>query len=169
MSVFSLSNVPYSFALSFPGKKKALSEYGPAAATPAAAADDDDIDLFGSDDEDDAEAERLKEQRLSEYRAKKAAKPKVIAKSSIVLDVKPWDDETDMKVLEEGVRAINMQGLLWGACKICLIFEIIFSLCIVTSHCIRIELFIALHVFHSASQIGCHWLWYQKASNPMCC
>jgi elongation factor 1-beta len=80
--------------------------------------EDDDIDLFGSDDEVDEEAERLKEQRLAEYRAKKSAKPKVIAKSSIVLDVKPWDDETDMVALEEGVRAITMEGLLWGASKL---------------------------------------------------
>lgn len=49
--------------------------------------DDDDIDLFGSDD--DEEAEKLKEQRLKEYAAKKAKKPGVIAKSSILLDVKP--------------------------------------------------------------------------------
>jgi elongation factor 1-beta len=34
-----------------------------------------------------------------------------------VLDVKPWDDTTDMKALEEGVRNITMDGLLWGACK----------------------------------------------------
>jgi elongation factor 1-beta len=105
----------------FPGQKKAVSEYGPKAAAAAAAPakdDEDDIDLFGSDDEVDAEAERIKEQRLAEYRAKKANKPKVIAKSSIVLDVKPWDDETDMKALEEGVRAITMEGLLWGASKL---------------------------------------------------
>lgn len=59
--------------------------------TPPAPADDDndDIDLFGSDDEVDEEAERLKEQRLQEYAAKKANKPAIIAKSSILLDVKP--------------------------------------------------------------------------------
>lgn len=51
--------------------------------------EDDDIDLFGSDDEVDEEAERLKEQRLQEYAAKKAKKPALIAKSSILLDVKP--------------------------------------------------------------------------------
>lgn len=49
--------------------------------------DDDDIDLFGSDE--DEEAEKLKEQRLKEYAEKKAKKPAVIAKSSILLDVKP--------------------------------------------------------------------------------
>lgn len=51
--------------------------------------DDDDMDLFGSDDEEDAEAERIKEQRLKEYAEKKAKKPTLIAKSSILLDVKP--------------------------------------------------------------------------------
>lgn len=32
------------------------------------------------------------------------------------MDIKPWDDETDMKKLEEAVRSIEMPGLLWGAC-----------------------------------------------------
>ncbi|KAF4092171.1 hypothetical protein AMELA_G00017840 [Ameiurus melas] len=88
--------------------------------TPPAPADDedDDIDLFGSDDEVDEEAERLKEQRLQEYAAKKAKKPAIIAKSSILLDVKPWDDETDMAKMEECVRSIQVDGLLWGASKL---------------------------------------------------
>lgn len=50
--------------------------------------DDDDFDPFGSDD-DDEEAEKIKEQRLKEYAEKKAKKPTLIAKSSILLDVKP--------------------------------------------------------------------------------
>uniref|UniRef100_A0A1A8BGS6 Elongation factor-1, delta, a n=1 Tax=Nothobranchius kadleci TaxID=1051664 RepID=A0A1A8BGS6_NOTKA len=79
--------------------------------------DDDDIDLFGSDEEDE-EAERLKQERLEAYAAKKAKKPAVIAKSSILLDVKPWDDETDMAKLEECVRSVQMDGLLWGASKL---------------------------------------------------
>ncbi|TPX30922.1 hypothetical protein SmJEL517_g05613 [Synchytrium microbalum] len=128
----------------FPGTKKAASSYGPAGAAvtngtasaapaakaaptpakpaPAAAAkpaDDDDVDLFGSDDEEeDAEAERIKQERLAEYNAKKAAKPKVAAKSMVILDVKPWDDETDMKAMEVGVRAIVMDGLIWGTSKL---------------------------------------------------
>ncbi len=43
--------------------------------------------------------------------------PVLIAKSSILLDVKPWDDETDMAEMEKVVRAIESDGLLWGACK----------------------------------------------------
>lgn len=81
--------------------------------------DDDDIDLFGSEDEQEAaEAARVKEQRLAEYAAKKSKKPALIAKSSILLDVKPWDDETDMKKLEECVRSVSMEGLLWGQSKL---------------------------------------------------
>ncbi|XP_053287470.1 uncharacterized protein LOC128448722 [Pleuronectes platessa] len=78
--------------------------------------DDDDIDLFGSDD--DEEAENLKQQRLKEYAEKKSKKPTLIAKSCILLDVKPWDDETDMGKLEECVRSVQADGLLWGTSKL---------------------------------------------------
>ena len=47
--------------------------------------DDEDIDLFGSDDEEDAEAERIKAERVAAYNAKKAAKPKTIAKVGFYL------------------------------------------------------------------------------------
>ncbi|EGR44171.1 translation elongation factor 1 beta [Trichoderma reesei QM6a] len=89
------------------------------AKAPAASADDDDVDLFGSDDEEeDAEAARIREERLAAYREKKAAKPKVAAKSVVTLDVKPWDDETDLVAMEAAVRAIEKDGLLWGASKL---------------------------------------------------
>ncbi|XP_053671152.1 probable elongation factor 1-beta [Anopheles nili] len=92
----------------------------PTAAAPAGGNDDDDdVDLFGSEDEEEsAEAAKLKEERLAAYNAKKSKKPALIAKSSILLDVKPWDDETDMKEMEKNVRSIVMDGLLWGAAKL---------------------------------------------------
>ncbi|KAG9329959.1 hypothetical protein JZ751_028530 [Albula glossodonta] len=62
--------------------------------------EEDDLDLFGSDEEDDEEAERIREQRVKEYSERKAKKPALIAKSSILLDVKPAD------------------GLLWGSSKL---------------------------------------------------
>lgn len=107
--------------------------------------DDDDLDLFGSDEEDEDTA-RIKQERLDAYAAKKSKKPALIAKSSILLDVKPvrnscgilsgtghihiwrftnpllifskWDDETDMSMLEKCVRSVQMDGLLWGASKL---------------------------------------------------
>ncbi|BEI83845.1 hypothetical protein CcaverHIS002_0404490 [Cutaneotrichosporon cavernicola] len=104
---------------------------GVVAAAGAAAAeeedDDEDIDLFGSDDEVDEEAERVKAERIAAYNKVKEAKKQEklasgkqleVAKSVVTLQVKPWDDETDMKELEDGVRAIEVDGLLWGASKL---------------------------------------------------
>jgi len=96
-----------------PAAPKALA--APAKAT-AAGGDDDDLDLFGSDDDEEADA--IRQERLKQYAEKKAKKPAVIAKSSIVLDVKPWDDETDMAAMEQKVRSIHMDGLTWGTSKL---------------------------------------------------
>merc|ERR1711993_219363 len=73
----------------------------------SAADDDDDVDPFGSDDEEeDAAAAKIREERLKAYAEKKSKKPALIAKTSVLLDVKPWDDETEM------------DGLTWGATKL---------------------------------------------------
>lgn len=81
--------------------------------------DDDDVDLFDSDDdeEEDEAAAKLRAQRLADYAKRKAAKPKGVAKSLISLDVKPWDDETDMDALLKYVTSIEMDGLKWGSHK----------------------------------------------------
>lgn len=75
--------------------------------------DDDDLDLFGEETEEEkkAAAER-------EASKKASGKKKESGKSSVLLDVKPWDDETDMKKLEEVVRSVQMPGLFWGASKL---------------------------------------------------
>ena len=36
----------------------------------------------------------------------------------MTLEVKPWDDETDMVALEAAVRGIEQEGLLWGASQL---------------------------------------------------
>merc|ERR1711942_475052 len=81
--------------------------------------DDDDVDLFGSsDEEDDEEKKRITEERLKAYHEKKSKKPKVIAKTSVLFDVKPWDDETDHDKMLEATKSITMDGLVWGASKL---------------------------------------------------
>eukprot|EP00088_Acartia_fossae_P062224 TRINITY_DN74_c0_g1_i4.p1 TRINITY_DN74_c0_g1~~TRINITY_DN74_c0_g1_i4.p1 ORF type:complete len:235 (+),score=94.58 TRINITY_DN74_c0_g1_i4:114-818(+) len=96
-----------------------------AKAAPAAAAadddDDDDVDLFGSESEDEdakAEKERVTAERLKAYHDKKSKKPALIAKTSVLFDVKPWDDETDMNELLKACKSIEMDGLVWGANKL---------------------------------------------------
>ncbi|WVQ97458.1 hypothetical protein IAU59_004571 [Kwoniella sp. CBS 9459] len=106
----------------------ASSSSAPAAAAADEEDDDDEVDLFGSDDEEDsAEAERIKAERVAKYNEAKAAKTAEklaagktleVAKSVVTLQVKPWDDETDMEALEQEVRAIEKDGLVWGASKL---------------------------------------------------
>ncbi|XP_036613677.1 elongation factor 1-beta-like [Trichosurus vulpecula] len=111
--------------VSLPGIKKALGKYGPADVedtTRSGATDskeDDDIDLFGSEEEEESEeAKKLREERLAQYESKKLKRPAIVAKSSTLLDVIPWDDETDTAKLEECVRSIQADGLVWGFSKL---------------------------------------------------
>ncbi|CAF3056391.1 unnamed protein product [Rotaria sp. Silwood2] len=91
----------------------------PIESQPAAANTDDDdnndIDLFGSDDEEQSEETK---KRLADYTAKKANKENIIAKSTIVLDVTRWDDETDIEAMEKAVRSVEADGLVWGQSKL---------------------------------------------------
>merc|ERR1711979_33866 len=58
--------------------------------------DDDDMDFFDDSDDEDEEA-------------------KAAAKSMITLDVKPFDDETDLDALAVKIKSeIAMDGLVWG-------------------------------------------------------
>ncbi|KAL4331967.1 hypothetical protein GQ457_07G036240 [Hibiscus cannabinus] len=110
------NSVSSQLATSFPGKAVGVGfggEAAPAESVKAEAADDDDdLDLFGDETEEEKKAAEEREA------SKKPAKKKESGKSSVLLDVKPWDDETDMKKLEEAVRSVEMPGLLWGASKL---------------------------------------------------
>nr|XP_016493142.1 PREDICTED: elongation factor 1-delta 1-like [Nicotiana tabacum] len=75
--------------------------------------EDDDVDLFGEETEEEKKAA---EERAAALKA--SGKKKESGKSSVILDVKPWDDETDMKKLEEAVRTVQIEGLFWGASKL---------------------------------------------------
>ncbi|TXG73093.1 hypothetical protein EZV62_001672 [Acer yangbiense] len=69
----------------------------------ATAAEDDDnnVNLFG---EETKEEKKAAEERAASIKA--STKKKESGKSSVLMDVKPWDDETDMKKLEEAVRSV---------------------------------------------------------------
>merc|ERR1712141_150850 len=95
-------------------KSFAVVEASEAPKAPAEAKDSGD----DSDEEETEEEKRIKEERLAAYHAKKATKTAVIAKSSLLLDVKPWNDETDMAKMEELVRTIKCDGLIWGQSKL---------------------------------------------------
>ncbi|VVB17124.1 unnamed protein product [Arabis nemorensis] len=114
-------SVASQLAKSFPGKAVGVRIGAGAAApaeavqteAPASAEDDDDMDLFGDETEEEKKANEEREAAKKDTK-----KPKESGKSSILMEVKPWDDETDMKKLEECVRSVDMPGLLWGASKL---------------------------------------------------
>ena len=104
-----------------------------------AAEDDDDLDLFGEETEEEKQAAAEREAQKKASAKKKESKSPlswpiswrcwncwvfeifewyVGGKSSVLLDVKPWDDETDMVKLEESVRSIEQDGLVWGLSKL---------------------------------------------------
>merc|ERR1712226_1620870 len=70
------------------------------APAPAAAAEEDD--------DESEEKKRITEERLKAYHEKKAKKPQVIAKTSVLFDIKPWDDETDHAKMLEATKSIEM-------------------------------------------------------------
>merc|ERR1712228_719848 len=74
----------------------------------------DEDDLFGDDDEDDQDARMEAKAKLIEAKQGKKTKKEVIAKSLVIFEVKPLDDETDLDVL--GARILDnvaMDGLQW--------------------------------------------------------
>lgn len=75
--------------------------------------DDEELDLFGDlSPEEQAAADEKK--RVIEEAKKRGQEKAKKTKSMIVMDVKPWDDTTDMKALENDVRKVVHDGLLWG-------------------------------------------------------
>lgn len=87
----------------------------------------DDIHGGDDDEDEDPETERVKAERVVAYNkardAKTAAKVAAggtlnVAKSIVTLQVKPWDSESDMGILEKEVRSIEKDGLVWGASKL---------------------------------------------------
>ncbi|PHU04495.1 Elongation factor 1-beta 1 [Capsicum chinense] len=100
------------------GSQAATATTAPAkeAAKPSNDNDDDDyIDLFG---EETKEAKKAVE---ASEAAEAFTKNEESGKSPVFKEVKPWDDETGMNKLEEDVCSFDVEGLLWGACKLVLV------------------------------------------------
>jgi translation elongation factor EF-1beta len=103
-------------------------------AAPTEAKNDDFDDLFGDDDVNDegetaAEAaatearharmeaaRKLKEEKEAKDNAGKAKKEKVkaVEKSLVVLEVKPWEADTDLEAVWNLIIQYKQEGLAWG-------------------------------------------------------
>ena len=93
-----------------PAKKEATKPEPPKVEAKAKK-NDDDFDPFADemDDEEKAQMERMKAKAAA---AGKVAKH-VVAKSLIIWEVKPWDEETSLDDLAKKILDIKMDGLEW--------------------------------------------------------
>merc|ERR1712151_810197 len=63
---------------------------------------------------EDAEAAKKELEKKAADAKKKKNKPKPVAKSLVILEVKPWGPEIDLdKLGEKIIKEINMEGLDW--------------------------------------------------------
>ncbi|KAL4086991.1 hypothetical protein PRIC1_014049 [Phytophthora ramorum] len=77
--------------------------------------DDDDDDLFGDDDEEEDEAAKaLAAKRAEAAKSAKKEKKKPVERSQVVIEVKPWEAETDLEELAVKIKALPVEGLTWG-------------------------------------------------------
>ena len=123
-----ISNISYrhSFIYTAPSSSSAAAPKVAAAPAPKATTADD-FDMFGDDvdDENDEEkaataarharmeaARKLKEDKDAKDGKKKAEKP--AEKSLVVLEVKPWEADTDLKMVWGEIIKYQQDGLTWG-------------------------------------------------------
>ena len=99
------------------GKKDAGKQAKPEKkAEPAPKAEEDEFDPFGEDDDEGVEDEQAKRLQKIADEVNKNKKPKkvVIAKSLVILEVKPWGPENDLDALGKRiVKEVKMDGLVW--------------------------------------------------------
>jgi elongation factor 1-beta len=74
---------------------------------------EEEDDLFGEETEEEKKAKEEKKKADKENKKKEGP----IGKSSILIDIKPWDDETSIDDMESAVRSIDKEGLTWQASK----------------------------------------------------
>ncbi len=101
----------------------------PVKAAPAPAAKkDDDLNIFDDDADEDEEtraankarqermmlAKKLKDEKDAASGKVKKDKEKPIEKSLVVLEVKPWEADTDLKMVWGLIKEFQQEGLTWG-------------------------------------------------------
>ena len=89
-----------------------------------AAPAEDEFDVFGDMTEEESAKKAENEKKAAEEKAKKdSKKAPVIGRSTVILDVKPWeaDEEGSTKIMDEidaSCRTIQQEGLEWKAKEI---------------------------------------------------
>jgi elongation factor 1-beta len=110
------------------GKHIGASTDAAPAAAPTPAKKDDDMSIFDDDEDEDEEtraatkarqermalAKKLKEEKDAASGKVKKDKEKPVEKSLVVLEVKPWEADTDLKMVWGLIKEFQQEGLTWG-------------------------------------------------------
>lgn len=75
---------------------------------------DDDDDMFGDDDEEDEEEAKAAAKKRADAAKATKVKKVVVERSQVVLEVKPWEAETNLEELAGKIKATTIEGLKWG-------------------------------------------------------
>eukprot|EP01056_Protomagalhaensia_sp_Gyna25_P000285 Protomagalhaensia_sp_Gyna_25__284@NODE_1133_length_2154_cov_148_251537_g899_i0_p2_GENE_NODE_1133_length_2154_cov_148_251537_g899_i0NODE_1133_length_2154_cov_148_251537_g899_i0_p2_ORF_typecomplete_len190_score57_31EF1_GNE/PF00736_19/2_4e16_NODE_1133_length_2154_cov_148_251537_g899_i0110679 len=107
-----------SLDLEVPARLYALAK-GAAVAPPPPPAEkkaEDEIDLFGEEEDTEAQADLQAALAAKQEAAKEEKKKKVvIAKSSVTLNAMPYDSDVDITgIYESKIKTIEIDGLVWG-------------------------------------------------------
>ncbi len=81
----------------------------------AMSAQEEEIDIFAEETEEEKELNAKNAAKKQEQKAASAATNQKLTKSQVVLDIKPWESETDLDALAEILRNKTREGLVWGA------------------------------------------------------
>ena len=99
--------------------------------------EEEEEDLFGDDDDEDDEAAEAMEAKIrAEAEKKKAEKEanKKVEKSLMVINIKPYDEETDLKALFKKIQATQVKGCKWSeTCNIC---PLAYGICYLQISCV---------------------------------
>ena len=73
----------------------------------------EEVDLFGDEEEDEAEKARLEKIKAAKKDEAAKKKKEVVARSIIIFDVKVFEQEQDLDALAKKIFEIEMDGLQW--------------------------------------------------------
>uniref|UniRef100_M4DKJ9 Translation elongation factor EF1B beta/delta subunit guanine nucleotide exchange domain-containing protein n=1 Tax=Brassica campestris TaxID=3711 RepID=M4DKJ9_BRACM len=102
------------------------------------------------DDDNDQDVDLIGEEAEERPASLIASTKKKISWESIVIVVMPEDDETDMNKLEEQVRSIQMEGLVWGASKLVPVgcgIKLLGIECTTVGHLVHLRRIVTLNTF----------------------
>lgn len=100
--------------------------------------EEEEEDLFGDDDddEDDEAAAAMEAKIRAEAEKKKAEKEanKKVEKSLMVINVKPYDEETDLKALFKKIQETEVKGCKWS--ETCNILPLAYGISYIQLSCV---------------------------------